>query len=314
MWLGLSGPFPRQVLADYRPLPRQGEAADRPRRRRDHRGRLPRAQRPHLGRRRRARRQEPDRHRRHRRRSSASTSSCRPAASKCPGREVNVRVLGEAVDLETLRQHRRPRRRGLPGLPLRRRPGRGRLRGHPPLRARQRRAGPGPRHPQAARRQRRGGRPGRQGRHGRDPGDPARGHEARHQLRLDHASSRTRSTRSSSSCCSRSCSPPLVCWLFLGSFSSTLNVVLAIPMSLLGTVAVIYFLGFTLNTFTLLALGAGGRHRRRRRDHGAREHLPPRRGGRRPRHRGARGHRARSPSPRSRRPSPSAPSSCRSSS
>jgi multidrug efflux pump len=46
----------------------------------------------------------------------------------------------------------------------------------------------------------------------------------------------------------------LVCWMFLGSFSSTLNVVLAIPMSLLGTVAVIYFLGFTFNTFTLLAL------------------------------------------------------------
>ncbi len=46
----------------------------------------------------------------------------------------------------------------------------------------------------------------------------------------------------------------LVCWLFLGSFSSTLNVVLAIPMSLLGTIAVIYFAGFTLNTFTLLAL------------------------------------------------------------
>jgi multidrug efflux pump len=46
----------------------------------------------------------------------------------------------------------------------------------------------------------------------------------------------------------------IVCWLFLGSLSSTLNVILAIPMSLLGTVAVIYFLGFTLNTFTLLAL------------------------------------------------------------
>ncbi|MBX3226417.1 MAG: efflux RND transporter permease subunit [Labilithrix sp.] len=45
-----------------------------------------------------------------------------------------------------------------------------------------------------------------------------------------------------------------VCWLFLGSLSSTLNVVLAIPMSLLGTVAVIYFVGFTLNTFTLLGL------------------------------------------------------------
>ncbi|HXU69244.1 MAG TPA: efflux RND transporter permease subunit [Polyangia bacterium] len=46
----------------------------------------------------------------------------------------------------------------------------------------------------------------------------------------------------------------LVCWLFLGSLSSTLNVVLAIPMSLLGTIAVIYFIGFTLNTFTLLGL------------------------------------------------------------
>ncbi len=46
----------------------------------------------------------------------------------------------------------------------------------------------------------------------------------------------------------------LVCWAFLGSMSSTLNVILAIPMSLLGTVAVIYFLGFTLNTFTLLGL------------------------------------------------------------
>jgi multidrug efflux pump len=46
----------------------------------------------------------------------------------------------------------------------------------------------------------------------------------------------------------------LICWMFLGSFSSTLNVVLAIPMSLFGTVAVIYFLGFTLNTFSLLAM------------------------------------------------------------
>ena len=46
----------------------------------------------------------------------------------------------------------------------------------------------------------------------------------------------------------------LVCWMFLGSFSSTLNVVLAIPMSLFGTLAVIYFAGFTLNTFSLLAM------------------------------------------------------------
>ncbi len=46
----------------------------------------------------------------------------------------------------------------------------------------------------------------------------------------------------------------LVCWMFLGSISSTLNVVFAIPMSLLGTVAIIHFLGFTFNTFTLLGL------------------------------------------------------------
>jgi hydrophobe/amphiphile efflux-1 (HAE1) family protein len=46
----------------------------------------------------------------------------------------------------------------------------------------------------------------------------------------------------------------LVCWMFLGSFSSTLNVILAIPMSLMGTVAIIYFLGFTFNTFTLLGM------------------------------------------------------------
>lgn len=46
----------------------------------------------------------------------------------------------------------------------------------------------------------------------------------------------------------------LVCYLFLGSWSSTLNVFLAIPTSLFGTFIVIYFFGFTLNTFTLLAL------------------------------------------------------------
>jgi len=46
----------------------------------------------------------------------------------------------------------------------------------------------------------------------------------------------------------------VVCWLFLGSFSSTVNVLLAIPTSIVGTFAVMYFLGFTLNTFTLLGL------------------------------------------------------------
>ena len=46
----------------------------------------------------------------------------------------------------------------------------------------------------------------------------------------------------------------LVCWLFLGTWTSTLNVVLAIPTSLLATFLVLRFFGFTLNTFTLLAL------------------------------------------------------------
>jgi hydrophobe/amphiphile efflux-1 (HAE1) family protein len=46
----------------------------------------------------------------------------------------------------------------------------------------------------------------------------------------------------------------IVCWFFLGSWSSTFNVLLAIPTSLLGTFAVMYFAGFTLNTLTLLGL------------------------------------------------------------
>jgi hydrophobe/amphiphile efflux-1 (HAE1) family protein len=46
----------------------------------------------------------------------------------------------------------------------------------------------------------------------------------------------------------------LVCWLFLGSWSSTVNVLLAIPTSILGTFIVMYFFNFTLNTFTVLGL------------------------------------------------------------
>jgi hydrophobe/amphiphile efflux-1 (HAE1) family protein len=46
----------------------------------------------------------------------------------------------------------------------------------------------------------------------------------------------------------------VVCWVFLGSISSTVNVLLAIPTSIVGTFAVMYFAGFTLNTFTLLGL------------------------------------------------------------
>jgi HAE1 family hydrophobic/amphiphilic exporter-1 len=46
----------------------------------------------------------------------------------------------------------------------------------------------------------------------------------------------------------------LVCWFFLGAWSATLNILLAIPTSILGTFIVIYFLHFTLNTFTVLGL------------------------------------------------------------
>ncbi|MFA6142817.1 MAG: efflux RND transporter permease subunit [Candidatus Omnitrophota bacterium] len=46
----------------------------------------------------------------------------------------------------------------------------------------------------------------------------------------------------------------LICWLFLGSWSATLNILLAIPTSILGTFIVISFMGFTLNTFTVLGL------------------------------------------------------------
>jgi hydrophobe/amphiphile efflux-1 (HAE1) family protein len=46
----------------------------------------------------------------------------------------------------------------------------------------------------------------------------------------------------------------IVCWVFLGSWSTTLNVLLAIPTSILGTFIVMYVFGFTLNTYTVLGL------------------------------------------------------------
>ena len=45
-----------------------------------------------------------------------------------------------------------------------------------------------------------------------------------------------------------------VCYLFLGTFSSAFNVILAIPVSLIGSFIVLKALGFTVNTFTLLGL------------------------------------------------------------
>jgi HAE1 family hydrophobic/amphiphilic exporter-1 len=46
----------------------------------------------------------------------------------------------------------------------------------------------------------------------------------------------------------------LVCWLFLGSWSSNMNILLAIPTSILGTFIVMKAFNFTMNIFTLLGL------------------------------------------------------------
>ncbi len=46
----------------------------------------------------------------------------------------------------------------------------------------------------------------------------------------------------------------LIVFLFLGSLSSAFNVFLSIPTSIIGTFFIMYFAGFTMNLFTLLAL------------------------------------------------------------
>ncbi|MEK7723095.1 MAG: efflux RND transporter permease subunit, partial [Acidobacteriota bacterium] len=46
----------------------------------------------------------------------------------------------------------------------------------------------------------------------------------------------------------------LVCFLFLGSLQSSINILFSIPTSIFGTFVILYFSGFTLNLFTLLAL------------------------------------------------------------
>jgi HAE1 family hydrophobic/amphiphilic exporter-1 len=46
----------------------------------------------------------------------------------------------------------------------------------------------------------------------------------------------------------------VIIWIFLGSLSSSVNVLLAIPTSIIGSFIFINVFGFTLNTFTLLAL------------------------------------------------------------
>lgn len=46
----------------------------------------------------------------------------------------------------------------------------------------------------------------------------------------------------------------LVCFLFLGSWQAAVNILFSIPTSIVGTFTIVYFSGFTLNLFTLLAL------------------------------------------------------------
>lgn len=46
----------------------------------------------------------------------------------------------------------------------------------------------------------------------------------------------------------------LVCFLFLGNIQAAINILFSIPTSIVGTFLILYFSGFTLNLFTLLAL------------------------------------------------------------
>lgn len=46
----------------------------------------------------------------------------------------------------------------------------------------------------------------------------------------------------------------LICFLFLGSFQAAINILFSLPTSIIGTFTILYFSGFTLNLFTLLAL------------------------------------------------------------
>ncbi len=46
----------------------------------------------------------------------------------------------------------------------------------------------------------------------------------------------------------------LVCFFFLGSIQAAFNILISLPTSIVGTFTILYFSGFTLNLFTLLAL------------------------------------------------------------
>ncbi len=79
---------------------------------------------------------------------------------------------------------------------------------------------------------------------------------ARRQSR-NSSSARSRACRSTR--CSAACWSSLIIFLFLRNFRSTLIVCTSIPISVIGTFALLYFGGYTLNTMTFggLALGIG---------------------------------------------------------
>ena len=104
----------------------------------------------------------------------------------------------------------------------------------------------------------------------------------------------------------------LVCWIFLGSLSSTMNVLFAIPMSLLGHDRDPLLLRLHAQHVHAARAVARRRPRRRRRRHGHGEHLPPRGDGQGPGDAPPARAPRRSPSRRSRRRSRSSRSSCRS--
>jgi HAE1 family hydrophobic/amphiphilic exporter-1 len=66
----------------------------------------------------------------------------------------------------------------------------------------------------------------------------------------------------------------VVVYLFLANFRATVIAALSIPASIIATFAVIQYMGFTLNSITLLALTFGGGHRHRRCDRRHGEYLP----------------------------------------
>ena len=75
----------------------------------------------------------------------------------------------------------------------------------------------------------------------------------------------------------------LVVILFLQTWRASIIPLIAVPVSIVGTFAALYLLGFSINTLDAVRAGAGDRHRRRRRDRGGGERRAQHRGGTRAR-------------------------------